>query len=176
MKVCIFPRPSNMGPRYILLAVKRMVLLEDSRQQPGKHRNIEQYCKQNGIILRRSKLYVGDYQIANKGDIVVDSKASVAEIASNIFQEHDRFRDECLRAQEAGIRLVVLIEEVLPGGLLENWRSPMGSDGLPRHKFDPAKLKKAMLTMQEKYKCCFRFCDGRSTGKVMIEYLKGERE
>ena len=153
-----------------------MVLLEDSRQQPGKHKNIEQYCAQNGIVLRRSKLYVGDYQIANKGDIVVDSKASVAEIASNVFQEHERFRAECVRAQEAGIRLIVLIEEVLPGGLLENWRSPMGKDGLPRYHFDPKRLKRAMLTMQDKYQVRFRFCDGRSTGKVLLEYLKGERE
>ena len=153
-----------------------MVLLEDSRQQPGKHKNIEQYCQNNGIIIRRSKLYVGDYQIANKGDIVVDSKASVAEIASIVFQEHVRFRDECVRAQEAGIKLFVLIEEVLPGGLLENWRSPTGRDGLPRYKFDPIKLKKTLLTMQDRYGCLFRFCDGRSTGRVLLEYLRGERE
>lgn len=152
-----------------------MVLLEDSRQQPGKHKNIEAYCRQEGIILRRSKLYVGDYQIANKGDIVVDSKASVAEIASNVFQEHDRFRDECIRAQEAGIKLIVLIEEVLPGGLLDNWRSPVGRDGRPLYRFDPKRLKKAMITMQDKYGVKFRFCDGRSTGKVLMEYLRGER-
>ena len=51
----------------------------------------------------------------------------------------------------------------------------MGRDGRPKFKFDPAILKKAMLTMQEKYGVKFRFCDGRSTGKVLIEYLKGER-
>ena len=26
-----------------------MVLLEDTRNQPGKHKNIEAYCKQQGI-------------------------------------------------------------------------------------------------------------------------------
>ena len=106
----------------------------------------------------------------------MDTKTlGVPEIASNVFQEHERFRAECELAQTCGIQLVVLIEEVLPGGLLENWRSPMGKDGLPRHKFDPAVLKKAMLTMQDKYGVKFRFCDGRSTGKVLIEYLRGER-
>jgi hypothetical protein len=30
--------------------------------------------------------------------------------------------------------------------------------------------------MQDKYGVKFRFCDGRSTGKVMLEYLKGERK
>lgn len=154
-----------------------MVLLEDSRQQPGKHRNIHAYCKQNGIEIVRTKLLVGDYMLtgADSGGISVDTKYGVPELASNVFQEHERFRAECEMAQRCGILLVILIEEVLPGGLLENWRSPMGADGLPRHKFDPARLKRAMLTMQDKYGCRFRFCDGRSTGRVLIEYLKGER-
>ena len=29
---------------------------------------------------------------------------------------------------------------------------------------------------QEKYGVKFRFCDGRSTGKVLMEYLEGERK
>jgi hypothetical protein len=159
-----------------------MVLIEDTRQQPGKHKNIAAYCKQNGIEIVRTKLLTGDYMLAGaefggiKGDIAADSKMNVGELASCVFQDHERFRDEMIRAQDCGIKLIILTEEVLPGGLLENWRSPMGKDGLPRHKFDPVKLKKAMLTMQEKYGCIFRFCDGRSTGRVLIEYLKGERQ
>jgi len=155
-----------------------MVLLEDTRNQPGKHKNIEAYCKQQGIEIVRTKLLVGDYMLTgpNSGGISVDTKYGVPELASNVFQEHERFRAECELAQKCGISLVVLIEEVLPGGLLENWRSPRGADGLPRHKFDPAKLKKSMLTMQDKYNVRFRFCDGRSTGRVLLEYLKGERE
>ena len=155
-----------------------MVLLEDTRNQPGKHRNIELYCRQNGIEIIRTKLLVGDYMLtgAGSGGISVDTKQDVPELAGNCFQEHERFRAECETAQKCGIQLVVLIEEVLPGGLLENWCSPMGRDGLPRHKFDPAILKKVMLTMQDKYGVRFRFCDGRSTGRVLLEYLKGERE
>lgn len=155
-----------------------MILQEDSRQQPGKHKNIHLYCRQNGIEIVRTKLLVGDYMLTGPGSggVSVDTKYGVPELASNVFQEHERFRAECELAQRCGIKLVILVEEQLPGGLLENWRSPRGSDGLPRFKFDPAKLKKAMLTMQDKYQCAFRFCDGRSTGRVLIEYLKGERE
>lgn len=153
-----------------------MVLFEDTRNQVGKHRNIHTYCQDAGIEIIRQALNVGDYQIAGKGDISVDTKMGVPELASNCFQEHERFRDECERAQRCGIQLIVLTEEVLPGGLLENWRSPMGRDGRPKYKFDPAVLKKVMLTMQEKYGVKFRFCDGRSTGKVLLEYLKGERQ
>jgi len=155
-----------------------MVLQEDTRNQIGKHRNIEAYCKQNGIEIIRTKLLVGDYMLtgAGSGGISVDTKQGVPELASNCFQEHERFRDECERAKRCDIQLIVLTEEVLPGGRLENWRSPMGRDGWPKYRFDPATLKKVMITMQEKYGVKFRFCDGRSTGKLLIEYLKGERQ
>lgn len=152
-----------------------MVLLEDTRNQVGKHKNISQYCKQTGITLVRSKLYVGDYQIANNGNIAVDTKASVLELASNVFQEHRRFRDECVRAQKAEIQLIILVEEVLPDGGLRKWKPPIGRDGLPLSRINPTTLRKAMITMQAEYGVKFRFCDGRSTGKIMIEYLKGER-
>ena len=155
-----------------------MVLLEDTRNQVGKHKNIEDYCRRQGIEIIRSKLLVGDYMLTGEGSggISVDTKYGVPELASNCFQEHERFREECMTAQKCGIQLIVLTEEVLPGGLLENWRSPLGRDGKPRFLFDPARLKKVMITMQEKYQVKFRFCDGRSTGKVLLEYLKGERQ
>lgn len=152
-----------------------MVLFEDCRNQVGKHDNIHAYCEKQGIEIIRQSLCVGDYMIANKGDIIVDTKSGVGELASNIFQEHERFRNELERAQRCGIKLIVLVEEVLPGGRLYNWRPPLGRDGLPLYKFDPKTLRKAMLTMQDKYQVSFRFCDGRSTGKLLIEYLRGER-
>ena len=153
-----------------------MVLYEDTRQQAGKHRNIHAYCERHGIEIIRQALNVGDYQIAGKGDISVDTKMGVPELASNCFQEHDRFRDECLRAQRCGIQLIVLIEEQLPGGRLDKWRSPIGWDGLPMHRFNPETLRKVMLTMQEEYGVKFRFCHPASTGRQMIEYLEGRRK
>jgi len=152
-----------------------MVLYEDTRQQIGKHRNVHLYCQQAGIKIIRQALNVGDYQIAGKGDISVDTKMGVLELAGNVFQDHERFRAECLRAQECGIQLIILVEELLPGGRLDRWRPPIGWNGRPVARFDPAILRKAMITMQQEYGVKFRFCDGRSTGKVMIEYLKGVR-
>ena len=153
-----------------------MVLYEDTRQQAGKHRNIHAYCEREGIEIIRQALNVGDYQIAGKGDISVDTKMDVGELAMDVFQQHERFRDECERAQRCGIQLIVLIEEKLPNGRLSDWRSPVGKDGRKLYLFDPVTLRKAMITMQEKYGVKFRFCDGRSTPKVLIEYLKGERK
>ena len=95
-----------------------LVLFEDVRNKPGKHKNIHAYCDQQGIKIIRQCLNSGDYQIANKGDIVVDTKTlGVPELAMDIFQEHDRFRRQCERAKECGIQLIVLVEEALPGGM-----------------------------------------------------------
>jgi ERCC4-type nuclease len=153
-----------------------VVIYEDTRQQKGRHKNIHAYCEKQGIEIIRQALNVGDYQIAGKGDVSVDTKQDVRELAMDIFQQHRRFREECERAQRCGIKLIVLIEEVLPSGGLRKWRSPIGRDGQPLCRFDPKILRKAMITMQQKYGVTFRFCDGRSTGKVMIEYLEGKRQ
>lgn len=158
-----------------------MILLEDTRQQAGKHKNIHAYCEQQGIEIVRQALKTGDYMLSGpeyggiKGDIAVDSKYGVPELASCCFQEHERFRSELEMSRKLGIQLIILTEEVLPYGRLDYWRSPMGKDGLPKYKFNPETLRKCLITMQDKYGVKFRFCDGRSTGKLLIEYLKGER-
>ena len=155
-----------------------MTILEDTRNQIGKHRNIQAYCKQTGIKIVRTKLLVGDYMLAGPGGggISVDTKTlGIPEIASNCFQEHERFRSMCQLAQSCGIRLIVLVEEVPPEGEVRNWVSPLDRYGKPKYKFDPGTLQKVMETMTERYGVQFRFCDGRSTGKVLLEYLKGER-
>lgn len=142
-----------------------MVIESDTRQQKGKHQNIETYLEKEGIPVKRCALLVGDYAIANDHSISVDTKQSVRELAMDIYQDHDRFRAECERAQEAGIQLVILVEETLPGGRMENWVPPDGC------KVDPAKLKKAMITMMVRYGVRFEFCDGRSTGRRLVELL-----
>ena len=63
-----------------------MVLYEDTRQQVTKHENIRKYCQRHGIEIIRQALNVGDYQIAGKGDISVDTKMGVPELASQ--QQH----------------------------------------------------------------------------------------
>jgi ERCC4-type nuclease len=78
--------------------------------------------------------------------------------------DHQRFAAECERAQAAGIKLLVLIEEALPEGGLANWKS--------KHTTVKGEsLKRAMLTMTVKYGVRFRFCDARQTGRLIAEYL-----
>lgn len=149
-----------------------MLILEDTRQQAGKHKNITRYFDKAGIPWARQALYVGDYVIASDGSRAVDTKQDVIELAGNILSsDHKRFSDECRRASEAGISLLVLIEERLPEGGLAAWQSPTDSAGHPLTLANPETLRRALLTMRAKYGVRFRFCDGRQTGRLLVEYL-----
>ena len=59
-----------------------MVIIEDSRQQAGKHEVKHERFSQLGDILIRSKLPFGDYALPPK--IAVDTKETMNEIAQNI--------------------------------------------------------------------------------------------
>lgn len=149
-----------------------MIILEDTRQQEGKHRNIESYFAKAGITVERCCLYVGDYAIANDQSRAVDTKQDVLEIAHDIMSsDHERFRRECQRANDAGIKLLVLIEEELPEGGLANWKSPKDSRGRVLTAIKGESLKRAMLTITVKYGVRFRFCNSRQTGRIIAEYL-----
>lgn len=147
------------------------MILCDTRQQPGKHANIDRYFEKTGIPFARQALYVGDYAIANDQCRAVDTKQDVMELLQDMHTDHDRFRRECERAKDAGIQLLILIEEVLPEGGLAAWKAPIGKDGKPRTQSDPERLRKALLTMTAKYGVRFRFCDPKETGRLIVEYL-----
>lgn len=149
-----------------------MVVLCDTRQQAGKHRNIDSYFAKTGIQTARQALYVGDYALANEQGRCVDTKQDVVELAKDIMSaDHERFRAECVRAQEAGIKLLVLVEETLPAGGLTDWQSPTDASGKPYTSVSGESLRRAMLTMTAKYGVRFRFCDSRQTGRLIVEYL-----
>lgn len=146
--------------------MKEFVIISDTRQQEGKHEAKLAYFKSNGYKVIRSKLYVGDYARLDKQTTVIDTKKDILEVASNICgNQHERFRGECIRAKEAGIELIILIEEIPPNGKLSEWHSP-------RTKVKGEVLEKAMRTMKEKYGVQFAFCDKASTGKIIINLLE----
>ncbi|MBP5442265.1 MAG: ERCC4 domain-containing protein [Treponema sp.] len=157
-----------------------MILLEDSRQQAGKHKNVEIYCKRHGIELIRQKLDVGDYMIPD-GRISVDTKQDLLELSKDVMSsDHRRFRAECRRAADMGIRLIILVEEVPPFGRVELWDVPRWKTSSAYHRYgdpmtlvNPATLCKALNTMTERYGVVFRFCHRRQTPSRIIKYLKG---
>lgn len=168
-----------------------MLLIEDSRQQEGKHKNIRDYCRRNGIEIVRQCLENGDYALGERGEdgeihpvgnVTVDTKFSILELSKDIMSsDHRRFRDCCVRAQEAGIRLVILIEEIPKYGKIDLWEVPRWTSsnqfhryGEPMTKVDPKALRKAMLTMWRKYGVEFEFCTRRQSPARVIKILKGE--
>ena len=166
---------------------EKLVLIEDSRQQEGKHKNIHAYCLKKGIEIVRQCLSVGDYMLADgchplAGKISLDSKMDCMELATNIMsRDHRRFKAECIRAQEQGIQLIILVEEALPYGRLDMWEVPRWRNsnkwhryGDPMTQINPSALRKACITMQEKYGVRFRFCSRQQSPKRIIQYLKGE--
>lgn len=150
--------------------MNKITLIEDTRQQHGKHDLKAKYFTENDIAVIRHGLYVGDYARLDNQLIVVDTKKDVVEIAANICgPQHERFRNECLRAKEYGIKLVVLIEEEVSD--LAEWKSPRKKNGQPYTHVSGATLKKAMQTMTEKYGVEFRFCQKAEAGQRIVEIL-----
>ena len=92
-----------------------MVIIEDTRQQSGKHEKKHDYFESQDVTLIRSKLPFGDYALAPT--VAVDTKASLHEIAVNLCgnaAERQRFIRECKSAKSAGVQLfraMVMVSE-----------------------------------------------------------------
>jgi len=198
-----------------------MIVIEDKAQQDGKHRLKHDYWDKSEICWQRFPLPVGDYIIANKQvlDVIerkqkrdievkkmdflgtykqsVDTKKDMQEIVGNICgQQHGRFRDECILAQNNNIKLYVLIENTDGIKELEDvfkWQNPrmhrynkiaymhrLGKwENIPLPKAAPTNgptLAKAMLTMQAKYGVEFHFCRPEEAGKRILELLEVDED
>lgn len=146
------------------------VLIIDTRQKKGKHIEKETYFDMVGIKYIHSKLYVGDYSKLKDMSVSVDTKQDIIEIANNCCgKSHTRFRDECIRAKEAGIKLYILIEE--PVIDLANWKSPTFRNGRPLTKVKGETLKKVFSTMTEKYGVEFLFCTKTESPRQILKLL-----
>lgn len=170
-----------------------MTILEDVNNKVGKHENISDWCKENGITIRRQKLNTGDYQLPPH--IAVDTKAGLAEIYSDIVSDHERFRNECLRAVEDGITLVFLIEDDHITNLEEakRWENPrftkwerdygfilraqkagkMKNYKIPRPPVSSERLVGMMDAMSQKYGVVWKFCKPSQTGAKILSILTG---
>lgn len=149
-----------------------MWLIEDSRQQAGKHETKHAAWEEHGDKVIRCALPFGDYMAVPP--VSVDTKASMQEIAQNIGgskQEHNRFRRELQRAQEAGCHLYVLVENDEGIRSLEDvmyWINPRLIDS-PK-AITGLRLARAMQTMQERYGVTFLFCHPERAAAT-IHYL-----
>lgn len=148
----------------------------DTREHAGQVERIEQQLDALGVKHFRSKLYVGDYQSLDNPRLIVDRKKDLQELAGNVCQQHERFRAELIRAQEAGIQLVILCEH---GGSIKSLEDVYFWEN-PRRRTSPGaisgqRLFKILNTMQEKYGVRFEFCDKRQTGRRIVEILTDDK-
>lgn len=168
------------------------VLVEDTRNQPGKHKNIHDFCTKNGVRIVRSKLICGDYTLSTDQSVCIDTKQDLNEVYSNLVQSHDRFARECDLAQQLGIHLIVLVEDDEVDCLddVHKWSNPryrrymmlkagnkagrfMGTKLPPKPPVDSKRLEQMMKTFAEHHGCEWQFCRKSETGFRICEILTG---
>lgn len=167
-----------------------LTIIEDSRQQSGKHTAKAEYFEKQGIKVVRSKLPSGDYALLTDMSRVIDTKRNLQELVGNLIQDHERFRREADFCKDNGIELVVLIEE--PGmKCLEDvrrWDNPrlrrwyaikaMHRKGMGKNRRTSNRpptsnenLYKIMKTFGEAHGCKWEFCEPEDAGRRVIELL-----
>lgn len=193
-----------------------MQLVEDKAQKIDQHEIKNKWWKSQGIEVVRYPLPVGDYILADdkvrelisrkqkrnveikKMDFVgtykvcVDTKKDIQELIGDICgKQHERFRDECMFAQNNGIKLYILVENT---SIVINEQKGIYSpfiDSLDNlHRFVNPRLfiwrkgkqlyptatkgitlKKACITMTHKYGVEFMFCRPNEAAEKVIELL-----
>lgn len=121
----------------------------------------------------RSKLLVGDYSWSTNQSICIDTKQNLSELCSNVIQDHERFRNECIRAQEAGIQLIVLVADDTIKDLSSvfAWKNPRRF--YSKRATTGRQLGKILYSMCDKYNVQFEFTTTDNIGKRIIELLGG---
>ena len=165
----------------------------DTRQHAGKHDAKMRWWEAHGVDTEVRKLDFGDY-MTDGSNISIDTKRGVAELAQNVRRDHARFRREIERANEAGCRLVVLVENtdgITRVADVRSWRNPhcrsckvrrhAGCDpmastgGCARHRtvkpIQGPQLAKTLGTMEERYGVEFAFCRPQDAARIICERL-----
>jgi uncharacterized glyoxalase superfamily protein PhnB len=151
----------------------RLIIFEDTRNKPEKNAHIREQLEELGHKVERTKIYCGDYTLPINQSICVDTKANMNEVESNLVHDHERFKAECVRAQEVGVKLVILIQDQKLTQLSDvfGWYNP-------RLRFSKKAVKgqqlaKMMYTMKERYGVEWKFTSKENCGKTIVELLGG---
>lgn len=148
------------------------MIIEDTRQQAGKHNIKHAYFDENDVGVVRCKLPFGDY--APVPPVSIDTKKDMEEIAGNICgSEHKRFIRECKAAKAAGCKLIILVENTL--GITDlsqvhTWLNPRSC--YSSKCVQGPRLQKAMETISERYGVTFWFCSPEDSAEIIVRTLK----
>lgn len=147
-----------------------MTIIEDTRQKSGMHELKHQHFAEMGVELVRNMLPFGDYALPPS--FSVDTKADMAEIASNIGSDHKRFKRECIAARDAGCQLIILVENTDGIACVNDVHKWVNPELIYRPRaITGERLQKAMLTMNERYGVRFEFCKPEESAKRIMELL-----
>ena len=164
-----------------------MLIQVDTRQKKNHHKMKEKWFEEHGIKCVSARLLVGDYAIPSKMNVSVDTKASISELYGNLIQQHDRFHRECVLAQEAGIKLYILIENKSGVTCVDDvmkWNNPqmfryykarrlakVNGEKEPKPPASNLQLIKIMHSMTRDYGVEFLFCKPQEAGAKVLELL-----
>ena len=152
-----------------------MVIQVDSREKARAIQKIIAEFDNRGIKWFVSKLPVGDYQSLDNPRLVIDRKQNLLELCGNVCQQHKRFKAELERANEYGIKLIVLCEH---GRGIKSLQDVMAWEN-PRLKESPLavsgeRLFRILTARSNKHGVEFLFCTKQETGKRIVEILSGQ--
>lgn len=169
-----------------------MQIMIDTREKQHAIKRILSEFEKHGIQSISSKLYVGDYMSLDNPRLIIDRKQNLQELCGNVCQQHERFKRELLKAMDAGIQLIILIEHGKDIKSIEDvyfWKNPRKHEVRWRtvngkkeryvassKAVDGNQLYKSLRTIRDRYNVRFEFCEKNDTGKKIIELLSERHE
>ncbi len=159
-----------MAPHEIEEALKGMVVLVDTREQDTARLRVR--LKDMKCEYERCKLNFGDYSakipINDEWytlNIAVERKMNLDELAQCYCNGRKRFEREFERAQTAGAKIYLLVENA-------TWEDAY--TGNYRSKMNPQALIASILAWLSRYRCQVIFCRQRTSGRLIYDILYRE--
>ena len=161
-----------LGAYEIKEALENIKILVDTREQPNER--FKKRVASFGCPWERCKLDFGDYSVAADLDdrrislqdaIAIERKMNIDELCGCYCHSRARFEREFERAQQAGAKIIMLIENA-------TWEKVYA--GTYRSLMQPQALTASMLAWLARYNCQLVFCKPETSGKLIHDILYRE--